>query len=188
MWIFLRKSEPVVHKCFSQIFLKFSWILQIKTCVGVIKLQAWRRATLFKKTPTKVSSCETLEICKNMFFYRTHPIASSGKYSKRSSFRRFQKTSTKASGNLFLCSLLPFHKIWDMLAFSPFLVSHFFSLPYTNLWTIGESIETKGILELNGSRQEPYMVSSLAFRINGGLRVGCMNDKRIWEIRIDRLG
>lgn len=111
----MRKSEPVVHKCFSQIFLKFSWILQIKTCLGVIKLQAWRRTTLFKKAPTKVSSCETLEICKNMFFYRTHPIASSGKYSKRSSFRRFQKTSTKASGNLFLCSLLPFHKIWNML-------------------------------------------------------------------------
>ena len=44
---------------------------------------------------------------------------------------------------------------------------------------IGKRIETKRILELNGSRQEPYMVGSLAFRINGGLRVGCMNNKRI---------
>ena len=124
MWIFMRKSEPVVHKYFSKkVFLKFSWILQRKTCVGVIKLQAWRRATLLKKTPTQVSSCETLEICKNMVFDRTHPVASSGKYSKRSSFRRFQKTSTTASGNLFLCSLLPFHKIWNMFAFLSFLVS-----------------------------------------------------------------
>ena len=89
----------------------------------LIKLQAWRCATLLKKTPTQVSSCETLKICKNAFFYRTHPVASSGKYSKRSSFRTFQKTSTKASGNLFFCSLPPFHKIWNILAFLSFLVS-----------------------------------------------------------------
>ena len=37
----------------------------------LIKLQAFRPATLLKKTPTQVLSCEYWEIFKNSFFHRT---------------------------------------------------------------------------------------------------------------------
>ena len=60
-------SEAAVRICSS----KISHISQENTCVGVsflIKMQAWRRATLSKKTPTQVFSYEICEIFKNKFF------------------------------------------------------------------------------------------------------------------------
>ena len=56
---------------FKIVVLNISHISQENTCVGVsflIKMQAWRRATLSKKTPTQVFSYEICEIFKNKFF------------------------------------------------------------------------------------------------------------------------
>ena len=57
----------------------FAIFTGIHLCWGhfLIKLQVLRPATLFKKTPTQVLSCEYCEIFKNSFFYRTRLVATS---------------------------------------------------------------------------------------------------------------
>ena len=47
---------------------------------GTSNYKSWRTATLLKKvTPSQMPSCETCEIFKNSFIYRTPPVSASKK-------------------------------------------------------------------------------------------------------------
>ena len=72
----------------SQMFSKISALKNFANVIGkhqcwsifLIKLQAWRSATLLKRdSNTGVFLCEICEIFKNTFFYRTPPVAASVK-------------------------------------------------------------------------------------------------------------
>ena len=59
-------------------FLNISPNSQENTCVAVFnKIAGLRPATLLKKTPTQVFSCEFCEFFKNNFFYGALPVAAS---------------------------------------------------------------------------------------------------------------
>ena len=68
-----------------QMFFKIDVLKNFANFIGnhqywsiiLIKLQAWRPATLLKKTPTQVFSFEICESFKNTLFYRTLPVAAS---------------------------------------------------------------------------------------------------------------
>ena len=65
----LQKQPP---KCFVQkvVFENFTRFTGKHLCWGLllIKLQAWKPATLLKKNPARVSSCEYCKICKSNYF------------------------------------------------------------------------------------------------------------------------
>ena len=74
---FQKQSFPDVLRRFSEEFLKLhKKVLVLEPLFK--KLAGSRTATLLKKTPTKVFSCEVCEIFKNtFFFYRTLPVTAS---------------------------------------------------------------------------------------------------------------
>ena len=69
----------------SQILFKTGALNHFPTYTGrtlcwslfLIRLQAWRPATLLKKTSTQVLSCEYCEILKSSFLYRTPTVSAS---------------------------------------------------------------------------------------------------------------
>ena len=74
---------------FSISFLFFTLSLSLLGLVFFyhsFSFQAFRPATLLKETPTQVFSCEICEIFQNTFFYKTPPVAASGKWKYKSDY------------------------------------------------------------------------------------------------------
>ena len=65
--------------------LKSLQILQEKKNLFLIKLEFWGSATLLKKTPTQVFSCEIYKLFKNNYFKKRLWTSASKRYLKRDS-------------------------------------------------------------------------------------------------------
>ena len=74
--------STVAQRCsVKKVFLEISQNSQENTCARVsflITLQATTCNVIKKETLTQVFFCEYCEISKNIFFYRTPPVAASG--------------------------------------------------------------------------------------------------------------
>ena len=74
-------TEAVVWRCFvEKVFLEILQNSQENTCARasfLIKLQTSACNFIKKETLAQVFSCEFCEISKNIFFYRTPPVAAS---------------------------------------------------------------------------------------------------------------
>ena len=92
-WNNVPRSPEVAQRCsVNKVFLEISQYSQKNICARVsfsIKLQAKANNFIEKETPTQMFCCEFCEILKNIFSYRTPPVAASERdWLHQSSFRR----------------------------------------------------------------------------------------------------
>ena len=92
-WNNVPRSPEVAQRCsVNKVFLEISQYSQKNICARVsfsIKLLAKANNFIEKETPTQMFCCEFCEIFKNIFSYRTPPVAASERdWLHQSSFRR----------------------------------------------------------------------------------------------------